>query len=192
MPPKEKKTKEQIAKAAAAGGKSKKKKWSKGKVRDKLNNMVLFDKATLDKFNKEVCTLSFVALSSLVRILSCVPVRDVLCVAQVLGGSRCAPRERDWEHCSEVSFYEGGMLSCACGPDPGAVASAYLEVPVVKLGVSIGTSFSFLYDGAHSATGPRECGGCCLLDRRGTKMGSKSTISARMCSFSLFAHGIHT
>eukprot|EP00126_Sphaerothecum_destruens_P015226 Sdes_comp9158_c0_seq1m627 len=54
MPPKEKKTKEQIAKAASAGGKSKKKKWSSGKVRDKLNNMVLFDKNTLEKFNKEV------------------------------------------------------------------------------------------------------------------------------------------
>eukprot|EP00124_Ichthyophonus_hoferi_P001135 Ihof_evm3s53 gene=Ihof_evmTU3s53 len=53
MPPKEKKTKEQIAKAASAGGKSKKKKWSSGKVRDKLNNMVLFDKNTLEKFNKE-------------------------------------------------------------------------------------------------------------------------------------------
>lgn len=57
MPPKEKKTKEQIAKAAAAGGKAKKKKWSKGKVRDKLNNLVLFDKATLEKFTKEVCAL---------------------------------------------------------------------------------------------------------------------------------------
>ena len=29
-----------------SGGKAKKKKWSKGKVRDKLNNLVLFDKAT--------------------------------------------------------------------------------------------------------------------------------------------------
>ncbi|CAH8823967.1 unnamed protein product [Trichobilharzia szidati] len=36
------------------GGKAKKKKWSKGKVRDKLNNMVLFDKATFDKLLKEV------------------------------------------------------------------------------------------------------------------------------------------
>merc|ERR1711894_649037 len=27
-----------------AGGKAKKKKWSKGKVRDKLNNLILFDK----------------------------------------------------------------------------------------------------------------------------------------------------
>lgn len=29
-------------------------KWSKGKTRDKLNNLVLFDKATYDKFVKEV------------------------------------------------------------------------------------------------------------------------------------------
>ncbi|OWK09403.1 hypothetical protein Celaphus_00006255, partial [Cervus elaphus hippelaphus] len=35
-----------------SGGK-KKKKWSKGKVRDKLNNLVLFDKATYDKLCKE-------------------------------------------------------------------------------------------------------------------------------------------
>merc|ERR1712044_25839 len=38
----------------SSGGKAKKKKWSKGKVRDKLNNLVLFDKATFDKFKKEV------------------------------------------------------------------------------------------------------------------------------------------
>merc|ERR1712193_206383 len=37
-----------------AGGKAKKKKWSKGKVRDKLNNLVLFDKATYEKLYKEV------------------------------------------------------------------------------------------------------------------------------------------
>ncbi|EPY79455.1 small ribosomal subunit protein eS25-like [Camelus dromedarius] len=35
-------------------GKAKKKKWSKGKVQDKLNNLVLFDKATYDKFCNEV------------------------------------------------------------------------------------------------------------------------------------------
>jgi len=29
-------------------------KWSKGKVRDKLDNMVLFDKATYEKLYKEV------------------------------------------------------------------------------------------------------------------------------------------
>ncbi|KNC86303.1 S25 ribosomal protein [Sphaeroforma arctica JP610] len=63
MPPKEKKTKEQIAKAAAAGGKGKKKKWSKGKVRDKLNNAVFFDKNTLEKFMKEVKTYKFITPS---------------------------------------------------------------------------------------------------------------------------------
>ncbi|XP_039259620.1 small ribosomal subunit protein eS25-like [Styela clava] len=38
----------------SGSGKAKKKKWSKGKVRDKLNNLVLFDKATYDKLYKEV------------------------------------------------------------------------------------------------------------------------------------------
>merc|ERR1712096_320692 len=41
-------------KKVGAGGKAKKKKWSKGKVRDKLNNLILFDKATYDKLYKEV------------------------------------------------------------------------------------------------------------------------------------------
>merc|ERR1712113_1151384 len=38
----------------AGGGKAKKKKWSKGKVRDKLNNLILFDKPTYEKLYKEV------------------------------------------------------------------------------------------------------------------------------------------
>merc|ERR1712189_125586 len=46
--------KSQKPKPAGSGGKAKKKKWSKGKVRDKLNNMVLFDKPTYDKLYKEV------------------------------------------------------------------------------------------------------------------------------------------
>ena len=37
-----------------SGGRAKKKRWSKGKVWDKLNNLVLFDKATYDKLCKEV------------------------------------------------------------------------------------------------------------------------------------------
>ncbi|XP_071175665.1 small ribosomal subunit protein eS25-like [Mytilus edulis] len=44
----------QPVKKKEGGGKAKKKKWSKGKVRDKLNNLVLFDKVTLEKFRKEV------------------------------------------------------------------------------------------------------------------------------------------
>ncbi|KAL0270176.1 UNVERIFIED_CONTAM: hypothetical protein PYX00_007668 [Menopon gallinae] len=37
-----------------SGGKAKKKKWSKGKVRDKLNNLVHFDKQTYEKLLREV------------------------------------------------------------------------------------------------------------------------------------------
>ena len=40
--------------AALAGGKGKKKKWSKGKVKEKLMNLVLIDKATFDKLMKEI------------------------------------------------------------------------------------------------------------------------------------------
>jgi len=48
------KSKEAKLKAAMAGGRSKKKKWSKGKVKEKLTNMVMFDKATYDKMMKEI------------------------------------------------------------------------------------------------------------------------------------------
>merc|ERR1711974_160063 len=41
------------AKTSGGGGKAKKKKWSKGKVREKLNNLVLFDKA-YEKLYSEV------------------------------------------------------------------------------------------------------------------------------------------
>merc|ERR1712055_100133 len=60
MPPKKNDKKAAPSKAPAkkkeggSGGKAKKKKWSKGKVRDKLNNLVLFDKQTYDKMLKEV------------------------------------------------------------------------------------------------------------------------------------------
>ncbi|XP_071542150.1 small ribosomal subunit protein eS25 [Panulirus ornatus] len=60
MPPKKDTKAKQPSKQTAkkkeggGGGKAKKKKWSKGKVRDKLNNLVLFDKPTYDKLYKEV------------------------------------------------------------------------------------------------------------------------------------------
>merc|ERR1712076_204042 len=54
MPPKIQKSKEAKAKAAMSSGKGKKKKWSKGKVRDKV---------TYDKFNKEVPTYKIVTAS---------------------------------------------------------------------------------------------------------------------------------
>merc|ERR1712203_963699 len=42
---------------------AKKKKWSKGKSRDKLNNLVLFDKNTYDKLYKEVPTYKLITPS---------------------------------------------------------------------------------------------------------------------------------
>ena len=55
MAPQPQKSKEQKAAAAAAQSKKggKKKKWSKGKVKEKANNLVLFDEETYDKLYKE-------------------------------------------------------------------------------------------------------------------------------------------
>merc|ERR1711963_92240 len=50
-------------KEGGGGGKAKKKKWSKGKTRDKLNNLVLFDKPTYDKLSKEVPTYKLITPS---------------------------------------------------------------------------------------------------------------------------------
>merc|ERR1712126_509750 len=50
-------------KKGGGGGKAKKKKWSKGKTGDKLNNLVLFDKATYDKLLKEVPTYKLITPS---------------------------------------------------------------------------------------------------------------------------------
>ncbi|KAI6232657.1 Battenin [Aphelenchoides fujianensis] len=70
MPPKtSKKADTKAGKAPAkkkeggGGGKAKKKKWSKGKVRDNLNNAVLFDKATYDKLHKEVVSAKLITPS---------------------------------------------------------------------------------------------------------------------------------
>lgn len=65
MPPKERKTKEQIAAAAAASGRTKKKKWGKGKNKEKLNHAVFVDKALYSKItdlkNMKVITPSTVS-----------------------------------------------------------------------------------------------------------------------------------
>merc|ERR1712029_1295534 len=50
-------------KEGGGGGKAKKKKWSKGKTRDKLNNLVLFDKPTYEKLLKEVPTYTLITPS---------------------------------------------------------------------------------------------------------------------------------
>jgi small subunit ribosomal protein S25e len=58
MPPKkDSKDKGKDTKAPAkksGGAKQKKKKWTKGKVKEKLNNAVIFDKATYDRLIKEI------------------------------------------------------------------------------------------------------------------------------------------
>ncbi|KAL6546008.1 ribosomal protein S25B [Orobanche gracilis] len=52
-PPKKEKAPPPSKPAKSGGGKQKKKKWSKGKQKEKVNNMVLFDKATYDKLLSE-------------------------------------------------------------------------------------------------------------------------------------------
>merc|ERR1712031_23107 len=47
------------------GASAKKKKWSKGKVREKLNNAVCFDQATYDKMMKEAASWKLVTPSVL-------------------------------------------------------------------------------------------------------------------------------
>merc|ERR1712072_725280 len=59
MPPKKKDDKK------GAKTDSKKKKWSKGKVREKLNNAVCFDQATYDKMMKEAASWKLVTPSVL-------------------------------------------------------------------------------------------------------------------------------
>ncbi|KAJ7527676.1 hypothetical protein O6H91_16G066000 [Diphasiastrum complanatum] len=56
MAPKKEKAAPAAAKPAKSGGggKQKKKKWSKGKQKEKVNNMVLFDQGTYDKLLSEV------------------------------------------------------------------------------------------------------------------------------------------
>eukprot|EP01071_Lankesteria_metandrocarpae_P006345 Lankesteria_metandrocarpae@DN4325_c0_g1_i1.p1 len=53
MAPKPKQTKSKIAAAASAGGKAKKK-WTKGKQKEKLNHLVLFDQEKVDRLRAEV------------------------------------------------------------------------------------------------------------------------------------------
>merc|ERR1712007_225062 len=61
----QKKTKEAIAKAAAASKKGGKKKWSKGKVKDKLNNACFLDKKTYDKYCTEMSKMHLITISNL-------------------------------------------------------------------------------------------------------------------------------
>ncbi|KAG1662630.1 hypothetical protein FOA52_009615 [Chlamydomonas sp. UWO 241] len=62
----EQKTKEAKALAAANSSKGKRKKWTKGKAKDKLNNQVLFEKATYEKLLAEVPKYKMISPSILV------------------------------------------------------------------------------------------------------------------------------
>ena len=63
------KSKEAKAKAAMGGGKGKKKKWSKGRVREKAQNMVLFDKKTYKRLTAEVPKMKLITPSTIVERL---------------------------------------------------------------------------------------------------------------------------
>merc|ERR1712070_897741 len=77
MPPKKKDDKKSGGKAdskknlkdflakSKGGASAKKKKWSKGKVREKLNNMVVFDQNTYDRMMKEAATMKLVSPSAI-------------------------------------------------------------------------------------------------------------------------------
>merc|ERR1711868_3322 len=75
MPPKKKddkkgatgskKTMKDFLAKTKAGASAKKKKWSKGKVREKLNNAVTFDQPTYDKMMKEAANFKLVTPSVL-------------------------------------------------------------------------------------------------------------------------------
>merc|ERR1712075_38706 len=51
--------------AKKSGAGAKKKKWSKGKVREKLNNLVVFDQATYDRMLAEVKNFKLVTPSAI-------------------------------------------------------------------------------------------------------------------------------
>mmetsp|Transcript_30208 Transcript_30208/g.39810 ORF Transcript_30208/g.39810 Transcript_30208/m.39810 type:complete len:112 (+) Transcript_30208:57-392(+) len=70
MPPKtQQKSKEQKMAAALAGGKSRKKKWSKGKVREKMANKVLYDEETYERLLNEIPKMKLITPSALVERL---------------------------------------------------------------------------------------------------------------------------
>merc|ERR1711988_832258 len=66
------------AKATAKkGAGAKKKKWSKGKVREKLNNLVVFDEATYERMLAEVKNFKLVTPSAISKLLEAGLIRPV-------------------------------------------------------------------------------------------------------------------
>lgn len=66
MPPKIQQSKAAKAAAAMAGGKKSKKKWSKGRVKDKAQHVVILDQEKYDRIVKEVPTFRYISVSVLV------------------------------------------------------------------------------------------------------------------------------
>ncbi|KAF9589971.1 hypothetical protein IFM89_029708 [Coptis chinensis] len=67
--------------AKSGGGKQKKKKWSKGKQKEKVNNMVLFDQASYDKLLFEVPKYKLITLSILsdrLRVIAATVASDLV------------------------------------------------------------------------------------------------------------------
>ena len=62
-PKKDIKKKKDASSKSKGGGKAKKKTWSKGKVKEKLQNMVLFDKNTYEKLLNEVPKTKLITIS---------------------------------------------------------------------------------------------------------------------------------
>jgi small subunit ribosomal protein S25e len=61
----QKKTKDQIAKAAASSSKGGRKKWTKGRIKDKVINAVFFDKPLFDKLLQEATRMKLITVSTL-------------------------------------------------------------------------------------------------------------------------------
>ncbi|KAG6765082.1 hypothetical protein POTOM_029096 [Populus tomentosa] len=82
--------------AKSGGGKQKKKKWSKGKQKEKVNNLVLFDQATYDKLLSEAPKYKLITPSVLSDRL-----RNEFC--GVLGNCSC--------HLALVAYCISGSLA---------------------------------------------------------------------------------
>ena len=96
-------TKEAKMRAAMSGGKGKKKKWSKGKVKDKILNKVLYDDETYAKLMKEVPKFKLISLSVLSDRLKVRPPATPWrgCVRFAL--SYASPSQRNTEICSQTA-----------------------------------------------------------------------------------------
>ncbi|KAJ1549285.1 40S ribosomal protein S25 [Cladochytrium tenue] len=66
MPPKADKSSGKSKPTSSGGGGKAKKKWSKGKLKDKANNAVVFDKNSFERLYKEVPTYKLITPSILV------------------------------------------------------------------------------------------------------------------------------